>query len=1208
MSLNILHLSDIHICNNNAPSAASLLSDNDFQRGAPDVILVTGDLFDHAAFDDCAQIQTNIARAINFFDELIEAINITYASLLNRESVLFVPGNHEVSRNSSGISNKLSNYKQFLFEYFNGTIPAWYDETDLSFVRLFSKECVVIVGFCSPSCEDPIAGEKYDDYGLISSRQLLNVKNRLKRIENKNAYTYVAALHHQFLLMEERNKKYIEKNYLRNPDQFVNHLATFNYSAVLHGHKHLKANRRINIESDISKPEKMITVLGCGSLSDDVIDNSFNYITVYPVGSKYEIEYSAFARKNAGYIADGQQIKLPIRSRTLITFPIEEIIGEHPDLALAYRNLCNYDTITHSTDIFRLFDNTLFSLPTAVEQIKNIPDILYFVLAMSHFRFSLRASHNNSVQKKINEFIEPIVLKHFGEKISIYELMQIKDINEIFEKYQKEVKKLNGIPKKILTFSTIAILLTEFFLTIKSESQEFYKRIVSKKVDFTYTPENLEADLQGNSIVFSVDDERRSLEVSITCDTAAAIKVCSLIIKEFEIILHNYERDFSECGFRVYYVSPKLKNKGIAKSDIDSRQFTAYIPKLLPLLAGKNIYSDVEAFAREVIQNSIDAINARKEFDASFTEEGKITITISTNGELQYFEIFDNGSGMTRYILERYLTTLGLSYYSGVEYNSQNPNYDPISQFGIGFLSCFMLGKHIEVRTCHYEAKQGLFLDIPNYDGCFFIEDDNNSTVGTTIRIWENPDLATEGGTIFNPERIIEFISKHILNVNIDITINGELVIPNRQYLKSIERHTRHFNVLHYVPLIKNSSTGIWEATADEGFSPHTNYGVVIYKNDEDIYVNSNYAALLNNGILIPDIKTVNILGLGQEYFSVCANFPPETMELDVSRDKLIRLNSKISFESLYLVMSVLKRKYMNKNAPYYLLQQQYGFESCADGNLCFLFDKTQNTLKIMINDKKVDEAFFKNRADNFRLFLNFLTENSFQQCGSYMPIPNESDLSQLGISTVMAYNDMFYALSSMKNEYSKHHSVSSTQAKYNNIFVSSLFNSEGYKEGQFSPVLSAKEKLIKCIPLKSNNDTNKIIAAMNSQKKQFDKLRSSNKAAITNMFKDKRYTAPNQGSEAKSYSLMKIAMNKKSVPVNLNNFLSILIRHAYTSGTKNNGQIYLSDIAAFSWQAITTLLDYASIICSYEMLENGIEIALDRKDFVPYEDWFPKN
>ena len=51
MGLNILQLSDLHICGENSPSASTLLLVGRFPKGVPDIILVTGDLFDHSAFD-----------------------------------------------------------------------------------------------------------------------------------------------------------------------------------------------------------------------------------------------------------------------------------------------------------------------------------------------------------------------------------------------------------------------------------------------------------------------------------------------------------------------------------------------------------------------------------------------------------------------------------------------------------------------------------------------------------------------------------------------------------------------------------------------------------------------------------------------------------------------------------------------------------------------------------------------------------------------------------------------------------------------------------------------------------------------------------------------------------------------------------------------------------------------------------------------------
>ena len=45
----------------------------------------------------------------------------------------------------------------------------------------------------------------------------------------------------------------------------------------------------------------------------------------------------------------------------------------------------------------------------------------------------------------------------------------------------------------------------------------------------------------------------------------------------------------------------------------------------------------------------------------------------------------DRGTGMDRYKIERYFTSIGRSFYSGEEYEDLNISYKPISNFGIGF-------------------------------------------------------------------------------------------------------------------------------------------------------------------------------------------------------------------------------------------------------------------------------------------------------------------------------------------------------------------------------------------------------------------------------------------------------------------------------------------------------------------------------------------
>ncbi len=90
------------------------------------------------------------------------------------------------------------------------------------------------------------------------------------------------------------------------------------------------------------------------------------------------------------------------------------------------------------------------------------------------------------------------------------------------------------------------------------------------------------------------------------------------------------------------------------------------------------------------------------------SEELQVKVTWGRDSatDREYIRVWDNGCGMTREVLERYFTKLGKSYYRSPEYERERQILrehgfivSPISQFGIGFLSCFMLADEVHLRT-----------------------------------------------------------------------------------------------------------------------------------------------------------------------------------------------------------------------------------------------------------------------------------------------------------------------------------------------------------------------------------------------------------------------------------------------------------------------------------------------------------------------------
>jgi molecular chaperone HtpG len=119
---------------------------------------------------------------------------------------------------------------------------------------------------------------------------------------------------------------------------------------------------------------------------------------------------------------------------------------------------------------------------------------------------------------------------------------------------------------------------------------------------------------------------------------------------------------------------------------------------LIQLLA-HHLYSEKNVFIRELIQNAHDSIQRRKAADAGFGGQ----IDIETRPADLQFSIRDNGIGMSKQDLQDYLSSVGKS---GTQLEKGDVE-GLIGQFGIGFLSAFVVAKRVEVRTRRFNEQQG---------------------------------------------------------------------------------------------------------------------------------------------------------------------------------------------------------------------------------------------------------------------------------------------------------------------------------------------------------------------------------------------------------------------------------------------------------------------------------------------------------------------
>jgi hypothetical protein len=149
-----------------------------------------------------------------------------------------------------------------------------------------------------------------------------------------------------------------------------------------------------------------------------------------------------------------------------------------------------------------------------------------------------------------------------------------------------------------------------------------------------------------------------------------------------------------------------VKTKGFEPVDIRFHPNT--IERLVAMLGGQTLYgNDYYAPIRELLQNARDAVELYQsgaEANTAFVEPPKIVLQLRKLDSAWRLIVSDNGVGMTHHVITNYLLGIASNYWTSPEFHVDHPKADqarfqPVGQFGIGFLSVFMLGSDVEIKT-----------------------------------------------------------------------------------------------------------------------------------------------------------------------------------------------------------------------------------------------------------------------------------------------------------------------------------------------------------------------------------------------------------------------------------------------------------------------------------------------------------------------------
>ena len=225
----------------------------------------------------------------------------------------------------------------------------------------------------------------------------------------------------------------------------------------------------------------------------------------------------------------------------------------------------------------------------------------------------------------------------------------------------------------------------------------------------------------------------------------------------------------------------------MAETNGERHAFQAEVSKLLGLMAN-SLYRDKEIFLRELISNASDACDKLRY--AAITQpdllgdDAALAVTITPDSKSGVLVVADNGIGMNR---EELIDNLGTIARSGTEAfvkqmaeshggdgQDEQDGQDGfaaglIGQFGVGFYSCFMVAKRVEVVTRRAGEAEG-WRWRSDGTGSFSIAPEADTARGTRIEL----HLRKDDREFLEPLRIRTVVKAYSDHIGLPIWLEND--------------------------------------------------------------------------------------------------------------------------------------------------------------------------------------------------------------------------------------------------------------------------------------------------------------------------------------------------------------------------------------------------------------------------------------------------
>lgn len=231
---------------------------------------------------------------------------------------------------------------------------------------------------------------------------------------------------------------------------------------------------------------------------------------------------------------------------------------------------------------------------------------------------------------------------------------------------------------------------------------------------------------------------------------------------------------------------------------LEKGSLSIHTENIFPIIK-KWLYSQHDIFLRELISNSVDAINKRKYADPNYDSED-MKIEVKLDQKKNTLEVIDTGIGMTADEIRKYINQIAFSSAEDFVNTFKEVQNNIIGHFGLGFYSSFMVADKVTIDSLSYQPdSEPAFWEC---DGSidYAMKAGKRKQIGTTVTIHFNDDsknYAEESKIREILERYCNFMAYPIMFK--DKQVNQKEALWNRKPNDVSEEEYKEFyrNVFH---------------------------------------------------------------------------------------------------------------------------------------------------------------------------------------------------------------------------------------------------------------------------------------------------------------------------------------------------------------------------------------------------------------------------